>query len=103
MFKTNAIVAAALCTVSLFAAPAAFAKSVEVSYKDLDLTTQAGQQTLEKRLHKAAREACTADRPVTGTRLRAGYDQICYDQALTQVRQHVATAIDKADDNQLGG
>ena len=103
MFKTNAIVAAALCTVGLFSAPAAFAGTVEVQYKDLDLTTTEGQAALEGRIDLAAKKVCRSERPATGTHLNSAVDQTCYRQALKDVRQHVATAVAKADDNRLGG
>lgn len=107
MFKTNApklaIAAAALCTIGLFSAPAAFAKSTEVHYKDLDLTTTAGQKALEGRLQKAARDVCRTERATTGTHLHSMVDHDCYKQALSNVRDHVASAIDKADDSRLGG
>ncbi|MFC0206202.1 UrcA family protein [Novosphingobium soli] len=103
MFKTNAIVAAALCTVGLFSAPTAFAATAQVRYSDLDLTTDAGQKTLENRLQAAARSVCRAQRPTTGTHLSASVDAGCYKQALAQVRAQVATAIDGAGDTRLGG
>lgn len=103
MFKTNAIIAAALCTAGLFAAPTAFAKSVEVSYKDLDLTTTEGQQALTKRIDTAARGVCRVQRPTTGTLIGSTVDRECYKQALKDVRERVAAAVDKADDTQLGG
>ncbi|MFC3213434.1 UrcA family protein [Novosphingobium panipatense] len=104
MFKTQAIVAAAVCTVSLFAAPAAFAKSIEVTYGDLDLTTVSGQAELDKRITTAARRVCRVDRPTTGTRIAGMVDHACYEQALSNSREPVATAIARADDGtRLGG
>jgi UrcA family protein len=100
-----AVAAAAVCTVGAFAAPAAFAapKSIEVSFKDLDLTSTNGQNALEGRIKAAARNVCRTGGPATGTLINSQVDWQCYKQAMTNVRAHVAAAIDKADDNRLGG
>ncbi len=106
MFKTTQtamLAAAALCTVGLFSAPAAFAKSIEVHYKDLDLGTTEGQNMLQKRIDKAARNVCRVSRPTTGTHIDSNVDIQCYRQARLNVREQVASAIDKADDTRLGG
>lgn len=103
MFKTNAIIAAALCTAGLFAAPAAFAKSTQVQYKDLDLATATGQQQLQTRIEQAARDVCRVERATTGTHLKTTVDRACYNQALIQVRDQVAAKIEAADSNRLGG
>jgi UrcA family protein len=107
MFKTNKtfVIAAALCTVGLFAAPAAFAqtKTTEVAYKDLDLASSEGQQQLQARIEKAARNVCRVSRPTTGTMMQSNVDRDCYKQALSQVRERVAAVIDSADDARLGG
>lgn len=98
-----AIAAAALCTAGLFGAPTAFAETVEVRYADLDLNTVDGQKKLESRIHRAANAVCSAKRPTTGSNIRI-VDQECYRQAMGNVRDHVAAAIDKAgDDSRLGG
>jgi UrcA family protein len=106
MFKTNAIIAAALCTAGLFSAPA-FAetqtKTTEVHFKDLDLASPEGQQQLQGRIEKAARSVCRTERATTGTHLHSIVDRDCYKQALANVRERVATVIDKADDARLGG
>lgn len=101
--KTAIFAAAALCTVGLFSAPAAFAKSVEVRYTDLDLGTTEGQELLQKRINKAARSVCRVSRPTTGTHIDSNVDTECYRQARLNVREQVAAAIDKADDTRLGG
>ncbi|MFT4057129.1 MAG: UrcA family protein [Novosphingobium sp.] len=101
--KTAIFAAAALCTVGLFSTPAAFAKSVEVRYADLDLGTTEGQSMLKKRINNAARSVCSSDQPTTGTRIRGQVDYECYEKARLNVREQVAAAIDKADDTRLGG
>ncbi|AXB75209.1 UrcA family protein [Novosphingobium sp. P6W] len=104
MIKTNAIIVAAFCTVGLFSAPAAFAKSTEVTFKDLDLATSDGQQQLQTRIEKAARNVCRTERATTGTHIHGNVDRTCYKQALAQVRQRVAAVIDTAsDETRLGG
>lgn len=104
MFKTNAIAAAALCTVALFAAPTAFAKDVKVNYSDLDLSTASGQKSLDARIDKAARSACSADHATTGSILSAPVDKACLAKARSQVHAHVSSAVDKASaDTRLGG
>lgn len=112
MFK-NAPVAAALLGLALTATPAfadqnTEATRVRVEYKDLDLTTAAGQRQLERRLDAAAREACGYNQRVTGTRLPDAHARTCYHQARTRAKDVMATAIDRANshaeaDNQLGG
>jgi UrcA family protein len=99
MFKTNAILAAALCTAGLLAAPAAFAKSTQVSYADLDLASTTGRQALDARVARAARSVCQIER--TGSLIRS-VDQACYRQALANTRDRVAAAVD-ASREQLGG
>ncbi|EJL20454.1 UrcA family protein [Novosphingobium sp. AP12] len=100
MFKTAFVAAAALCTVGLFAAPTAFAATTQVNYKDLDLATTAGQQQLESRIDEAARSVCTMQPAKTGSILGASLDRKCYKQAVTQVREQVASAVENT---RLGG
>lgn len=100
MIKTAMFAAAALCTVGLFSAPTAFAATTEVNYKDLDLTSSDGQQQLESRIAQAARSVCTIDRATTGTHLSSTVDRKCYKQAVAQVREQVASAVDNS---RLGG
>ena len=106
MFKlTLAPVLAFAATVGLFAIPGSASaepsgKSVAVRYADLDLNTAAGQQQLERRIQRAARQVCAIDETNTGTRIRSRDATACYDQALRDVRSHLATAIDG---NRKGG
>lgn len=100
MIKTAIFAAAAVCTVGLFSAPTAFAATMEVNYKDLDLATSTGQQQLQSRIEKAARSVCTVKSPATGTHLTSRVDRDCYRQAVAQVRDQVASAVDNS---RLGG
>jgi UrcA family protein len=112
MFKTTttrsrtagALVAAALCTASLFASPAAFAKDVQVSYADLDLSTAAGQKKLQARLQKAARSACGAGAITTGSIVPSAGDRACYDQATAKAKQQMTAVLARANqEERLGG
>lgn len=97
----SALVAAALCTAAVFAAPAAFAKSIEVRYDDLDLTTTKGQDALNARIVRAARNVCRMDL-LPGSHINP-IDRTCYKQALFEVGNRVASAVEKAGATQLGG
>ncbi len=58
----NPIISTALATIALAvtAAPAAAEPiSVRVGFADLDITTEAGMQTLESRIENAARNLCS--------------------------------------------
>ena len=106
MFKhVIAPVIAHTATVGIFAIPqTALAQpvvaSVAVKFTDLDLTSTNGQQTLERRIVRAARQVCALDDTTTGTRIRSADAVQCYDQALRQVRTRVAAAINA---RQAGG
>lgn len=102
MFKTTSI-AAAVLGLALTAAPA-LAGSVSVSYRDLDLSTAEGKAKLQHRVDAAARAVCSSNRPMTGSLLPAPMDKECFETARAKVTQQVATAIDKASqDERLGG
>lgn len=75
-----------------FASQPAFAKSVEVSYRDLDLATTEGQQALDTRVRAAAREACEigTERVTLEAWTSA---KSCYDDALSSARKAVADVI----------
>lgn len=79
---------------ALPAAPA-LADEITVKYDDLALSTPAGQRTLDKRILVAARKACGADVPNTGTRIRSSEARKCVTQAQQQVKQQVATLIEQ--------
>jgi UrcA family protein len=99
MFKhTIAPVIAFAATVGLFALPDAASadstgSSVTVRFADLDLSTMDGQQKLERRIERAARQVCATDEVTTGTRVPSAQASACYHQALRNVRSSVATAV----------
>jgi UrcA family protein len=87
-----AILAAALA--AAIALPAA-AETVAVEYADLDLSTKAGQDQLERRIDNAARAVCGVDNARTGTRLRSQDAKDCYAEAKAQVHAQIAEAISR--------
>jgi UrcA family protein len=95
-----AILAAALGAAAVFATPAAAQGAVSVKYDDLDLSTRAGQQKLERRIDSAARSACAMDEIRTGRFTPSTAQRQCYAEAKESVHQQVAEAI--ARDNSRG-
>lgn len=72
-----------------FASQPAFAKSVTVSYRGLDLATTEGQQALDSRIRAAAREVCEIS-PVQRQTLEESISaRSCYDAALSSARKAV--------------
>ena len=96
-FIPLALAAAAvfITPVAAMAAPQQTA-TAGVRYKDLDLTTEAGQKELEDRLDKAAREVCGMDDIGTGTRVSSRGSRDCYRDARQQLGEQV-TRLAKAD------
>lgn len=90
--RIAAIIAAAAAFAS--AAPA-FAGSVAVEYRDLNLATQEGRDTLDRRIDDAAREVCGMDEIRTGTRIPSRSARECYDDARSQLAERIATIIAK--------
>ena len=84
------VFSAAALPASAAAQPTTRAHSV--TYADLDLSTQAGLQALERRIVRAARTVCGMDEPATGTRLRSADVSACYDQAVGNTRAQIAQA-----------
>ena len=61
---------------------------VTVSYEDLDLNSVEGQETLHRRLSRAAREVCgSSNLRRVGSLARATANKNCYDQALAEAVQ----------------
>ena len=74
-------------------ATSAQAESVNVTYKDLNLDTAAGQKILERRIDAAAREACGFQRQRTGTRVRSPGSRECYEAAKISASEQIAARI----------
>lgn len=77
-------------------AAASAANSVEVRYDDLDLSTDKGQKTLDRRIDNAARSVCDTDTPDTGTRIMSKDAIDCVDKAKAAVHQQVAALVEGA-------
>jgi UrcA family protein len=86
------LAAAALGAAAVFAAPAA-AETVGVKYADLDLSTKAGQDQLERRIDSAARAACGMDEIRTGRFTTSTAQRQCYRQTKASVHEQVAETI----------
>jgi UrcA family protein len=89
---------AIIATVAVFSIPnAAMAQaensSVSVTYADLNLNTPAGQRALDRRIERAARQACGVDDITTGTRIQSPQANACYRLALRDVRNRVAAMV----------
>ena len=67
--------------------------SATVVFADLDLSSEKGQKTLERRIEKTARSVCGLDNVTTGSRMASRSQRECYDQALRSTRSQVAQAI----------
>ena len=96
MFKHTLVPVIALAaTVGILALPdaASAGSSVTVRYADLDLSTVAGQQKLERRIARAASQVCGLDEVTTGSRVPSTEASACYRQALRSVRSSVANAV----------
>lgn len=92
----SAIVAAALGTITLVGpAHAAEAPRVSVSFADLDLTSEAGRATLERRIDRAAEAACAGAKANTGTRIQSTY-RACLKEARGNVAKQVERAVASA-------
>lgn len=86
----------ALATIALFAsvpASAGDAPQEKVSYSDLDLTSQAGQDTLDQRIRGAVKRVCGPAGPSAGDYLQnRACKRAAYVSAHNQVRVAIARA-----------
>lgn len=93
-FSIKAGLAAALATSAVIAAPAYAAKdegaSVHVRYADLDLSTKEGQDTLERRLDRAAQEVCGIDPRTSGLALPTSESRSCYRETIKNFEREIA-------------
>lgn len=71
-----------------------------VRYADLDLSTEAGQKTLETRIDAAAKKYCGVGEQRTGTRLSSSKAKVCYREAKRLANQQFAAIVSDA---RLGG
>lgn len=89
---SSALAAALLCGPAMAADDA---RSVEVRYHDLDLTTAAGVSELDRRLDEAAKSVCHIDQVATGTRIASREARACYKETKEQLSANVAVAAAK--------
>lgn len=100
--KTPMLALAAAATM-LTAAPALADEAgpdMVVRYADLDLTTEAGQKTLEWRIDAAAKRFCGVGAQTTGSRLKSSQASQCYREAKRLATQQFAALIG---DERMGG
>lgn len=71
-----------------------------VSYADLDLSSEAGQKVLEKRIDAAAKKYCGVGEATTGTRIKSSLATRCYRDAKRLANQQFAAIVSEA---RLGG
>lgn len=105
MLTRSFTAAFALAGASLAMTPAASAaedgaRTVGVAYDDLDLTTAEGKEELDRRIDRAAKDACGFGESQVGTRIRTGEQRDCYRQAKRQLDRHLARIVEDA---QRGG
>lgn len=93
VLATAAVLGAAMAAPASAQAP----EAVTVRHSDLDLSTEAGQAQLERRIDRAARAACGLNEVSTGTRLPTGFARQCYNDAKARVHEQVAEAIARSD------
>ncbi|WP_209349049.1 UrcA family protein [Pontixanthobacter sp. CEM42] len=96
--KKSLIALAAIGT--MFTAAPAFAGGVAIEYNDLNLSTAKGQQALERRIDKAAKDVCQYNRLRTGSRMTNPEIRKCYQTAKKQATQKMAAIVDS---ERLGG
>ncbi|MEL1250497.1 UrcA family protein [Aurantiacibacter gilvus] len=101
-FSIKSGLAAALTAGALFATPAIAAgaqgETVAVRYSDLDLSTEAGQRTLERRLTSAAEEVCGIDNR-SGFALPSTEARRCYRETVQNFEREIAA---RAEQQQRG-
>ena len=97
------LIAIAAMTTALTGTPA-FAEQrgpdMVVQYDDLDLTSEAGQSTLEFRIDAAAKKFCRVDAVQTGSRVKSRTATKCYKEAKRLATQQFAQVVNEA---RLGG
>ena len=90
------ILAAALAIAAASPAVAATeGSSTAVRYTDLDLSSSAGQEQLDRRIDVAARAACGMDTVRIDTRVPSQSARRCYDEARANVSRQVAELIER--------
>lgn len=97
-FSFRTITATTLLATALFApvtagaTQAAEPRSVSVTFSDLNLASEEGRAALNRRIERAAQEACSAANTQTSTRVKTQY-RACLAEARTSVGKKVEAAI----------
>ncbi len=78
----------------------ALAETMVVHYSDLNLASEDGQVTLQKRIDAAAKKVCGYEELRTGTRIRAADSRKCYREAKAKATTQFAAIIES---KRLGG
>ena len=91
----------ALAAISAIAAATpALAEEIRVSHHDLNLTTTDGQQTLDRRVDRAAKRVCGYNELRSGSRFVTPSMRSCFAKAKAGANSQVAAIVD---DKRLGG
>ncbi|MXP47860.1 UrcA family protein [Altererythrobacter luteolus] len=93
------LIALAAITTMAAAAPA-FAEEIQVNHHDLNLTTIEGQQTLDRRVDRAAKRVCGYNELRSGSRFVTPSMRSCLAKAKAGANSQVAAIVD---DKRLGG
>jgi UrcA family protein len=92
------MISLALAATAALAVPAAAETQTAtrgVQYKDLDLSTEAGQKELENRLDTAAREVCGMNERYVGSRVVPRESRECYKDAREQLGAQISKLVKK--------
>lgn len=88
----KSLMAASAAMAVAFTAVPASADTVKINYADLNLSTPAGRDVLERRIHSAARKLCGYRALRTGTRIVTADMQRCLAKAKDGAKQQMAAA-----------
>lgn len=75
-------------------------KSMEVEYRDLNLSTAAGQELLDRRIDHAAAKVCMLGEHRTGTRVPSAERKDCFAKARATAKSQMASLVSQ---DRLGG
>ncbi|WP_374407285.1 UrcA family protein [Pelagerythrobacter sp.] len=73
----------------------AHAESLAITYRDLDLSTEQGQKTLDQRIDGAVRKYCGMNKRTTGTRMASEDSRRCYAETMKQAKAQFAAVVDE--------
>lgn len=82
------------------AEPATETHSVGISFRDLDLSSEAGREELDRRVENAAKEACGMNEHEVGSRISSREARRCVEKAKRDMAEFVAEV---TSDKQSGG